>query len=79
MRNLLRSRRGSVAFATVIALVPLIIWRLYRRFRKLVGRQRSKAWRHWTGAILFPFLILVLALPILRDTPVRLSLREPFP
>ena len=26
MRNLLRSRRGSAAFATVIALVPLSIW-----------------------------------------------------
>ena len=42
--------------------VPLIAWRMYRRVRRLIGRQRSKAWRHWTAAIFFPLLLAMLAL-----------------
>ncbi len=44
-----------------IALLPLIAWRLYSRVRRLVGRQRSRAWRHWTAAVLFPLLAMLLA------------------
>ena len=29
--------------------------------QKMVGRQRSKAWRHWTAAIFFPLLLAMLA------------------
>jgi hypothetical protein len=49
----------------VLALVPLIAWRLYQRVRRLVGRQKSISWRHWSAAILFPLLLLTLALPAL--------------
>ncbi|HSN20116.1 MAG TPA: hypothetical protein VLS49_05530, partial [Usitatibacter sp.] len=45
-----------------VALVPLIAWRLYSRLRRLVGRQRSRAWRHWTALAFFPLLIAMLAL-----------------
>ena len=48
----------AIAFAV---LVPLILWRLYRRVRRLVGRQRSRAWRHWVAAIFFPALLALLA------------------
>jgi hypothetical protein len=41
--------------------VPLILWRMYGRIRRLVGRQRSVAWRHWTAVVLFPMLLLLLA------------------
>lgn len=44
----------------LLALVPLIAWRLYSRIRRLVGRQQSRAWRHWMAAILFPLLLLAL-------------------
>jgi|SRR5476649_2912362 cytochrome b561 len=46
----------------IIALVPLILWRLYSRFRRLVGRQRSRLWRHWTAAIFYPLLLALFAL-----------------
>lgn len=46
----------------VIALVPLIAWRLYARVRRLVGRQRSRAWRHWVAVLAFPLLAAMLAL-----------------
>jgi cytochrome b561 len=51
----------------IVALVPLILWRLYSRFRRLVGRQRSRAWRHWTAAIFYPLLILLLAIPAMLN------------
>ena len=44
------------------ALVPLIAWRLYSRVRRLIGRQRSRAWRHWAAALVFPLLAALLAL-----------------
>src|ERR1700740_553575 len=51
----------------VTALVILLIaWRLYVRVKRLVGRQKSKVWRHWIAAILFPLLIVVIALPAMR-------------
>ena len=52
------------AIGIAIAL-PLIAWRVYRRMRRLIGRQRSKAWRHWTAAVFFPLLIGMLALATL--------------
>ena len=46
----------------VVALVPLVIWRMYSRIRRMVGRQRSRLWRHWTAAIFFPLVILLLGM-----------------
>jgi cytochrome b561 len=44
----------------VVALIPFIVWRLYSRFRRLVGRQTSRLWRHWTAAIFYSVLLLLL-------------------
>jgi cytochrome b561 len=46
----------------MIAIGPLIVWRMYSRIRRLIGRQQSRAWRHWAAAIFFPLLIVLLAL-----------------
>lgn len=48
--------------AVLVVLVPLVGWRMYSRVRRLVGRQRSRAWRHWTAAILFPLLVALFAI-----------------
>jgi hypothetical protein len=56
----------------VLALLPLIGWRLYQRIRRLVGRQKSVAWRHWVAATLFPLLLLALVLPAL-GSPAALA------
>jgi len=51
----------------VIAIVaPLVLWRLYMRLRRMVGRQPSHLWRHWCAAVLMPPLLAAigwLALP----------------
>ncbi len=46
----------------VIAVIPLVAWRMYSRVRRLVGRQRSRAGRHWTAVVLFPLLLVMLGL-----------------
>ncbi|MEP7155701.1 MAG: hypothetical protein ABI905_07990 [Betaproteobacteria bacterium] len=45
-----------------LAVVPLIVWRVYSRMRRLIGRQRSRLWRHWAALILCPLLVLLLGL-----------------
>jgi hypothetical protein len=51
----------------VYAFIPLILWRIYARVRRNIGRQRSRAWRHWFGVTLFPLLVLLFALVALRS------------
>lgn len=51
----------------IVALVPLILWRLHSRYRKLVSRQKSHAWRHWFAAVFFALLLLVFAAAAIMD------------
>jgi len=45
--------------------VPLIVWQMAVRIRRLISRQRSKPIRHWLAAIFFPVLISLLAATVL--------------
>ena len=54
--------QSSIVTALVILLV---CWRIYVRFKRLVGRQKSKIWRHWITVALFPTLTVLVALPTL--------------
>ena len=40
--------------------VPLIAWRLYARFRRMVGRQRLTRIRPWIQLTIFPLLVMLL-------------------
>jgi hypothetical protein len=51
------------------ALVALIAWRMYARVRRTIGRQRLSRVRPWVSVLLFPMLIVVLALGS-RTVPV---------
>jgi hypothetical protein len=42
--------------------VLLVAWRLYSRMKKLIGRQKSKAWRHWTTLVVFPSILTMFAI-----------------
>jgi len=43
---------------------PLIVWRMYSRFKRLVGRQKSTSVRPWIPVILFPILITLIAISL---------------
>ncbi|MEX8520730.1 MAG: hypothetical protein AB3X44_19680 [Leptothrix sp. (in: b-proteobacteria)] len=45
----------------VFALLALIVWRVYVRFKRMVGRQRLTKYRLWVQLSLFPTLVLLLA------------------
>jgi hypothetical protein len=45
----------------LLFLVPLLVWRTYARFRRLVGRQRLTKVRPWITLTVFPLLTGLLA------------------
>jgi hypothetical protein len=51
---------SSLPALGLLILVPLVAWRLYARFRRLVGRQRLSRVRPWVSLTLFPALLAVL-------------------
>ena len=56
----------------VIAMIPLLAWRMYSRVRRLVGRQRSRAWRHWSAHIGIALSVLLVARIAWRVVEVQL-------
>ena len=56
-----------------VALVPLVLWRVYSRIRRLTTRQRSKTWRHRTTLVFFPLLLVVLGGFAVQTNPVSLA------
>ena len=46
---------------TLLVLAPLLAWRIYARFRRMVGRQRLSRVRPWITLIIFPMIVLLLA------------------
>jgi hypothetical protein len=52
---------ASHAFVT-IAIIAVIAWRLQSRIRRMIGRQRLSPVRPWLTLVVFPLLILPLAL-----------------
>ncbi|RJG11306.1 hypothetical protein [Massilia cavernae] len=43
----------------LLVLVPLLIWRVYARLKKMMARQRSVMSRHYTGLLVFTAMVLV--------------------
>lgn len=41
----------------LLAAIPLVMWRLYSRMKRMIGRQQSRAWRHWTAVVFLPLVL----------------------
>lgn len=52
----------------LLILIPLLIWRIYSRVKRIFVRQESLLWRHTLGATLFPLLLIAAAVSLLPDT-----------
>jgi len=61
-----------VSILTILALLPLIAWRLYARMRRMIGRQRLPRIRPWVHLVIFPLVLALLALAV-RLHPERLG------
>ena len=57
----------------VIAVIPLVAWRLYSRIRRFIGRQRSHAPRHWIAVVLFPLMVAMLGLAAAATNRIALA------
>lgn len=55
----------------LLVLLPLFVWRIYNRFRRLVGRQRLSKTRLRITLVLYPVLLVLLA-SAARSNPERL-------
>jgi cytochrome b561 len=49
----------SLTTLALIALFPLLVWRIYQRLKTQMARQRSILSRHYTGLLVFAALVLV--------------------
>lgn len=45
---------------TVLVLLPLLVWRMGRRFKRLVGRQRTSKYRPWVTIAIYSVLLVLL-------------------
>lgn len=52
----------------LLVMVPLLIWRVYARLKRLMSRSRSQLWRHALIAVAFPLALLLLASTVMHDT-----------
>jgi hypothetical protein len=51
----------------VIAFAALVVWRMYARIRRVIGRQRLSTLRPWITVVVFPMiLVLVLSTSLLH-------------
>lgn len=51
----------------LLVLIPLLVWRIYSRLKRMLARQKSQLWRHWAAALLFPALLASLAVSAASD------------
>ena len=49
----------NIQTIALLILVPLLIWRVYARLKRMMARQRSVMSRHWTGLAVFTAMVLV--------------------
>lgn len=62
----------SITTLILLALTPLLVWRVYKRIQARMSRQRSIVSRHYTGVLVFGAMLLVPAAQLL-DNPVNLG------
>jgi hypothetical protein len=57
----------EITTVLLLVLIPLLVWRIYSRLQRALGRQHSQLWRHCVAAIVFPLLIGTLAIAVRLD------------
>ncbi|MFT5643531.1 MAG: hypothetical protein ACI83P_001078 [Janthinobacterium sp.] len=46
----------------LLVLMPLLVWRIYARLKRMMGRSRLQPWRHYSALLLLALLTVTLAL-----------------
>lgn len=59
---------------TLLIFIPLIVWRLYSRYRKLVGKQHVRPGKLWASVIFFPLLFILMGFASKQNETAALCL-----
>jgi hypothetical protein len=51
----------TITIITLVILVPLLAWRIYSRFRRMIGRQKLSKIRPWITVFILPIAIVLLS------------------
>jgi hypothetical protein len=62
---------GTPSLLPFLFIVPIVIWRLYSRVKRNVGRQQFSKWRPWLTLTLFPTIVILISLGAVAQ-PLRL-------
>ncbi|NRR33483.1 hypothetical protein HSX11_25235 [Oxalobacteraceae bacterium] len=55
----------EITTLVLLLMLPLLVWRIYSRLKKLMGRNPSTLWHHYAAAVLLPLALGVLAAQLL--------------
>ena len=58
-------------YLPLLVLIPVVIWRMYSRVRRNIGRQTLSKWRPWVTMTLFPVIVILISLGAMSQ-PMRL-------
>ena len=61
----------DITTIALLLLAPVLVWRVYKRLKEMLARQRSIVSRHYTGALVFAAMILVAAAELLSQPPAQ--------
>ena len=45
-----------------VVAVPIIVWRMYSRIRRNIGRQHYSKWRPWLTMTIFPIIVILISM-----------------
>ena len=62
---------GTPNLLPLLVFVPLVIWRMYSRIKRNIGRQTLGKWRPWFTLTLFPALVILISMSTMAQ-PVKL-------
>jgi|CXWL01.1.fsa_nt_gi dolichol kinase len=60
----------DISTIALLALTPLLVWRIYSRLKAMMVRQRSIMQRHYTGALAFTLIAVVAAGQVASELPL---------
>lgn len=64
----------NITTLALLVLTPLLVWRVYKRLKGMMLRQRSIVSRHYTGVMVFAAMVLVAAAELLKQPEVQAAL-----
>lgn len=63
----------NIQTIALLILVPLLMWRVYARLKRMMARQQSVMSRHWTGLAVFTAMVLVPGSELVTQQPVSIG------